>query len=364
MSGASRDEQVGSPDLDGPQYFSDTPSGRPVRRKRRSLRIALIAAGTVFVLAVAVVVGGYAAANHFVGSVKRIPNVFVRLDAAKRPVVPAADQQSMTILLTGSGPFVGPQQGYGADGASTAAEGASGLIALVHFDADLKAGSVVSIPPNAEVSIPGHGRSELENALVFGGPSLLIQTIEQLTDVRVDHYAVVNFGGLISALGPLGGVNVHVPVTTSSDGVVFHAGVNYLTTSTALPYVRQSSLTEEGRVLRQQALLRAIVAKVVSKDLITNPLRDLRLLDAFTAALSVDSDFTNSGLLSLAGKLHLLRAGSSTFVTAPVLGSAANSTPVQLDTQVADELWQAIRHDSVAAFARQFPATLTPAAPN
>ena len=69
----------------------------------------------------------------------------------------------------------------------------------MHLDADLKAGSVVSIPPNAEVSIPGHGRSELENALVFGGPSLLIQTIEQLTDVRVDHHAVVNFGGLISA---------------------------------------------------------------------------------------------------------------------------------------------------------------------
>ena len=153
---------------------------------------------------------------------------------------------------------------------------------------------------------------------------------------------------------------MNVPVTTSSDGVVFRAGVNHLTSSTALPYVRQSSLTEEGRVLRQQALLRAIVAKVVSKDLITNPLRDLSLLDAFTAALSVDSDFTNSGLLSLAGKPHLLRSGSSTFVTAPVLGSAANSTPVQLDTPVADELWQAIRHDSVAAFARQFPATLTP----
>ncbi len=350
--------------MGGPQYLSDAPSHRAVRRKRRSLRIALIAASTVFALAVVVVVGGYAAANHFAGSVKRIPNVFVQLDAAKRPVVTAADQKSMTILLTGSGPFVGPQQGHGADGASTVAEGASGLIALVHFDADLKAGSVVSIPPNAEVSIPGHGRSELENALVFGGPSLLIQTIEQLTGVRVDHYAVVNFGGLISALSPLGGANVHVPVTTSSDGVVFRAGVNHLTSSTALPYVRQSSLTEEGRVLRQQALLRAIVAKVVSKDLITNPLRDLSLLDAFTAALSVDSDFTNSGLLSLAGKLRLLRSGSSTFVTAPVLGAAANSTSVQLDTPVAGELWQAIRHDSVAAFARQFPATLTPAAPN
>ena len=123
------------------------------------------------------------------------------------------------------------------------------------------------------------------------GSRIDAQLISFLARCSITESSLRPFGSFTKTVGPRGatGIRITVPVTTSSDGVVFHAGVNYLTSSTALPYVRQSSLTEEGRVLRQQALLRAIVAKVVNKDLITNPLRDLSLLDAFTAALSVDT---------------------------------------------------------------------------
>ncbi len=341
---------------------ADIPPGR-TRTRTRGRRIVLICAVSVVVIIGAVALGGYATVNHLAGNVKRIPNVFAGLDAARRPVMPAATQKSMTILLTGSNVVPATRGGNGAAHSSTAPESISGLIALVHFNADLKAGAVVSIPGNAEVTIPGHGTSELENALKLGGPSLLIQTVEQLTNVRIDHYSVVSFSGLTSALRPLGGVNVDVPATTSSNGVVFHAGTNHLTASTALDYLRQSSLSEEGRVQRQQALLRAIVAKFATEDLLSNPLKDLSLLDAFTGALSVDSDFTNYGLETLAGQLHLLRAGSGSYVTAPVLAEAPNNTPVKLNATLSAKLWQAIRHDSVAAFAKQYPATLTPGAP-
>jgi LCP family protein required for cell wall assembly len=323
----------------------------------------LICAVSIVVIIGAVALGGYVTVNHLAGKVQRIPNVFAGLDAARRPVMPAATQKSMTILLTGSNVLPTTRGGNGALHSSTAPQGVSGLIALVHFNADLKAGAIVSIPGNAEVAIPGHGRSEIENALKLGGPSLLIRTVEQLTNVRIDHYTVVNFAGLASALRPLGGVNVDLPAATSSNGVVFHAGVNHLTVKTALNYLRQNSLSEQGRVLRQQALLRAIVAKFATEDLLTNPLKDLSLLDAFIGALSVDSDFTNLGLETLAGQLHLLRAGSGTYVTAPTVTEAPNNTPVQLRVALTDKLWQAIRHDSVAAFAKQYPATLTPGAP-
>ena len=361
MSGVNQAEQAGSLKLaaerDPGRDPGDAPSGRPARRNRWR-RIALISVGSVLALAVVTAAGGYVVVNHFASNVKRIPNAFSRLDAVNRPVLPAATAKSMTILLTGSQMATGP-----GGPASTTPQDPSGLIALVHFNAGLKAGSVVSIPANAEVNIPGYGRSRLEDALQFGGPALLIATVQQLTDVPIDHYSVVDFNGLSSTLGPLGGVNVDLPEATLSDGVYFHAGSNHLTAATALAYVRGSNLTEEERVLRQQALLRAIVSKLAAENLIADPLKDARVLNAFTSALSVDSDFTNAGLMSLAKDLHLLRPGSSTFVTAPVRSSAVNNKPVQFDTAVADELWKAIRNDSVAAFAAEYPDTVTPIAP-
>ena len=370
MSGANQAEQAGSPAVAGAQHPGDQgpggtpPGGQPPRRRRRGRRIALISGGSVLALLLVVAVGGYATANHFASNVKRIPGVFTQLDAAHRPVLPAATAKSITILLTGSGTSQPTAQGEGVKGASAEPAAPSGLFALVHFDADLKAASVVSIPSNTEVNIPGHGRSELEDALVLGGPALLIDTIQKLTDVPIDHYSVVSFAGLTSALRPLGGVDVNLPAATTSNGVAFTAGVNHLTADTAIPYVRQSSLTEEQRVLRQQSLLRAIVAKFVTLNLISNPLKDLSLLDAFTSSLSVDSDFSNAQMYNLAGDLHLLRAGSSTFVTAPVTSSGGEKTAVQLDGPVASQLWQSIRNDSVATFAAQHPATVTPTAPN
>lgn len=342
----------------------EPPADRPPGRvRRRGRRILLISAASLVAVIVAVAVAGFVTVNHLASNVQRIPNVFARLDAADRPVMPAATAKSMTILLTGSNVLPAKRGGTAVADASTASEYPSGLYELVHFDADLKAASVVSIPANAEVAIPGHGRAELSDALKFGGPALLIETVEKLTGVRTDHYCVVDFAGLVSALKPLGGVNVRVPAMFTSDGVVFHAGVDYLTYKTALDYVRQTSITQEGRAERQQALLRAIVEKFVTLDLISNPLRDLSLLDAFTTSLSVDGDFTNYGLEKLASELHLLRAGSSSYVTAPTLAAAAWNKPVQLNTAISGKLWQAIRHDAVAAFAKQYPATLTPESP-
>ena len=81
----------------------------------------------------------------------------------------------------------------------------------MHINANRQAEAIVSIPPNALVHVPGHGVTELWNALPLGGPSLLIRTVEHLTNVRVDHYLVVDFNKLAASLGPLGGVNVDVP---------------------------------------------------------------------------------------------------------------------------------------------------------
>jgi LCP family protein required for cell wall assembly len=315
----------------------------------------------VVAVAGAAALSGLLAVRHLEGNIHRIPNVFTGLAAASRPVMPAVSRHSITILLTGSPTLPARRGGGGVDHSSTHPQEASGLIALVHLNASGKAGAIVSLPPDALVPVAGHGRQQLGNLLRIGGPSLLIGTVQRLTRVRIDHYTVVDFGSLMAVLGPLGGVTVRLPGQSVSDGVTFHAGTNHLTGATALDYVGQASLSEEGRVLRQQALLRAVLAKLAAAHLLSHPASAFGVLNAFTKALSVDSDFSNSQLRSLATRLRLLGAGSGTFITAPVRHTSAGVT---LSGPVSRQLWTAIRNDDVAAFARRYPAALTPAAPH
>jgi len=336
---------------------ADSAAIRPARRKGRARRIALIAAASLVAVAGVVALGGFLAVRHLEGNIHRIPNVFTKLTAATAPVMPTTTRHSMTILLTGSDTVPAQRGGSGIDRSSTAPQEPSALIALVHINANRKAGAIVSIPADTVVHVPGHGLGPISSSLGVGGPSLLIATVQRLTGVRIDHYSVVSVAGLASALGPLGGVDVTLPALVTSNGVAFHAGVNHLTSATALDYAEQASLSEEGHALRQQALLRAILDKLANEHLLSDPPSAFGILNAFTKALSVDSNLSNSQLQSLATHLNLVGASAGTFVTAPVQHS-------HLREPVSRQLWKAVRNDAVAAFARQHPATVTAAAPS
>jgi len=336
------------------------------RRRRRKLvvRLALIASLSLVVGAIAVVGGGYLVVNHLVGSIHRIPGI-VALDAKDQPLVPARYGRSMTVLLTGSETEPAVRGGSGIDHSSQAPEELSGLIALVHLNASGRGGAVVSIPADALVRIPGHGRTELWNALTIGGPSLLIETVERVTHVRVDHYSVLDFSGVDQLIGALNGVDVDVPYTVTSDGFTFNAGTDLLTSADVLAYVRQPGVSEIGRELLQQNLVRAILDKLANQHLLSHFGTDWAVLHALASVLSVDSNFSNSQLESLALRLGNLKGRDGTFVTAPTKNGSPQSggtSPVVL-SRLAQQLWSAIRHDSVAVFAARHPFTVTPVDP-
>ncbi|MEP7022383.1 MAG: LCP family protein [Actinomycetota bacterium] len=342
--------------------------GKPGKRSgrgRKARRIALCSGAALLTLTGAAAGASYLTINHLASSVHRIPNVFVGLTAAERPVMPAASRHSMTVLLTGSFTEPAVRGGGGVDGSSTAPENLSGLIALIHLNANGRAGAVVSIPPNAVVTVPGHGRQQLWDTLTEGGPSLLIRTVEKLTKVRVDHYSVLDFSGVVHVINALGGVQVQVPYTVNSEGFTFPAGTDHLNGKNVLPYVRQPGVSEIGRVLLQQNLTRTILVKT-AHVLLHHPTSDLGVLRALTSALSVDSDFSNSALEHLGLNLSHLQGSAGTFISAPtrdgspVLGGTSD---VHLDKRITRQLWSAIRHDSVAAFAQRYPATVTTGAP-
>src|ERR1022692_1538154 len=342
---------------------SGGPAPDPPRQRRRRLRRILLASALSLVLLIGAVAGsGYLVMNHLAGSIHRISGI-AALTAADQPVMPAATRGSMTVLLTSADNFA---NGSSQPGSSEPVQLRSGLIALVHLNANHKGGSVVSIPPTTVVSVPGRGQLELYQAMRLGGPSLLIRTVEQLTNVRIDHYSVVNFGGVSHLIDSLGGVSVVVPRSVTSYGVSFRPGVNHLTGANSLAYVRQPAASSIGRVELQQNLVRAMLDRMAQIHMSSSLGTDVSVLTSLDQVLSVDSNFSNSALESLVLRLRTLHGSSAVFVTAPTVDGSPTSgglSAVHLNTQLSDKLWQAIRGDSVAAFAHQHPDTVISIAP-
>jgi LCP family protein required for cell wall assembly len=327
-------------------------SPRPSRRKqrrRRIKRIAIASGASLAVLAGLVVGGTFLAANHLANGVHRV-HVYA-LDAKSQATWSGGMPGSMTILLTDTGVFPGNDRD-------------TGLVELLHLNAGQHSGAVVSLPADAVVPVPGHGRIEIGDALAIGGPSLLIEALERLTDVRIDHYSAVDFGSLPEVVGAMHGIDVDVPYTTTSLGFTFHAGINDLNAADALAYVRQPAVSEIGREELQENLLRAIMDKIASHRYFVAT--NWRVLNAVVHAVSVDSNLSNSRLESLALDLGHLSGRDGTFVDAQVLNGSPTSgddQPVHLNNQLDRKLWRAIRTDSVAQFAQEYPFTVTPGAP-
>src|SRR5437764_573902 len=79
---------------------------------------------------------------------------------------------------------------------------------LVHVPEGDGKPTMVSLPRDSFVTIPGRGKNKLNAAFAFGGPQLLTRTVESATGVRVDHYAEVGLGGIADITDAIGGVDM------------------------------------------------------------------------------------------------------------------------------------------------------------
>ena len=314
----------------------------PHQRKRRPWRIALIAIGSLLGLAIAVAAGGYAYVNHLASSIPRV----------KVAGLVAATSSGQTILVTAN-PF-GPT---GANGQSTSAPAYSKLFMLLHIDANGHAGGAVTIPGDTIFNVPGHGAKPLWYADKVGGPSLVVKTITDSTGVPINHYARIDFSHVASLLDAIGGVTVTIPKTGTAFGQTFNKGANFLTGVTGVYYARDPALSDEDRTLRQEVIVRNTLAKIGDEHLLTNPVTMVSVLKAITSALTVDSNLTNSDVMSLATELGGLTGSAATFVTAP---TQTVNGKLMLNTAIASQLWTAVEKDDLAGFAKQYPTTVTP----
>lgn len=314
------------------------PGGPPPPRGRWYRRPLGVAALGLLLVVVAGLSGVYLASERLGDKVSRVENAFGGLDEVNRPPLTSA----LTFLLVATdsrtdtaGPGVTDPR-YGTD-----------VVMIARVAPDRQSATVVSIPRDTLVDIPRRGRDRIAAAYTTGGPSLLVQTVEQLAGVRMDHFAVVDFAGFRTVVDTVGGIDLDVP-----------AGTDHMDGAEALAYVRGGGgAGSEERARRQQEAFRAVLGKAVSNDVLVDPIRLYDFLDASAVAIGVDDTLGNNTLRVLALQLIGLRPEKVDFVRVPEAGAggARAGDAVQLDAARAPLLWAALREGRVDGYVRQNP---------
>jgi LCP family protein required for cell wall assembly len=187
---------------------------------------------------------------------------------------------------------------------------------------------LISIPRDSYVPIPGHGKNKINAALAFGGPTLLIQTVEEVTGLRIDHYMSIGFGGLANVVNSVGGVRICVKTAIPPDSYSgfkgLAAGCHNLGGTQAIAFVRDRhsfGTSDLQRIQDQRAFLSALLSKATSPGVYLNPFTALPFGSAAASSLSVDKGTSLYDLIQVAQALRGPQTG-----TVPI-ADAAYPTP-------------------------------------
>ena len=231
----------------------------------------------------------------------------------------------------------------------------SDTLMLVHVSADRSRVTVVSIPRDSWVNIPGHGMSKINAAYGYGGARLMVQTVEQVTGLTINDYVEVDFLGFVKVIDALGGVNICLPqaLDDAYSGLRLPAGVHHVNGITALAYVRDRhsfATSDLARIQDQQRLVSSALTEAIHSGLLANPVRLSRFISASLSALTVNQGLNVS---ALADQMRGISTRDVTFRTVP-LASADYQTPtgevaVQWDAEAAGQLFQDLANDESLA---------------
>jgi LCP family protein required for cell wall assembly len=329
--------------------FEETPT-RPRRKGWRVRRVVATTVALLLLLLVGVVAAYLLFLNHtLTANVKHqslLPTPGVS-GAAAPPARKAAAKDAQNILIIGS------------DSRTTVAEGRSDVIVLMHVAADRKTVTLVHFPRDLYVSVPGHGKDKINAAFAYGGAPLLVETLQNLTGVPIDHVAVLGFDGFQKMTDAVGGVDVYVEEPGSSSAYKYHKGYQHMGGAEALAFVRERHALSEGdisRGRRQQAFIKALLLKSLSRSVLTKPITLAHFVDAGTKNLTVDNAFSVSDMRSEAFSMRSLRSSDIAFVTAPFtgFGTAPNGGSIDIvDVPGMQALGEALQNDQMSTYTDQ-----------
>jgi polyisoprenyl-teichoic acid--peptidoglycan teichoic acid transferase len=326
----------------------------PNRERIIRVAVALVAATVVSLLVI--MLGGsgvylYEIDRSVTANIKRELDLPPEETAGeKRPVKAPEADQTLDYLLIGTD-----------DGdPELDREGRSDSIMLLHLNQDRDEAYVISIPRTTLVTIPGEGEQRINGAYAVGGAPLVVRTLEKLTGTRVDHVAMIDFEGFVSLTQDLDGVTVPNRTAFSSQGHTFPAGNITLSGQAALVYVRERhAFGQSGELQRaenQRNVLKAILAKGLSAEVVADPFQFTNFLGNAAKRIKVDKSLTNAELRATAASLRMKPSGI-TLISAPL----GKETKVKgqrvhtIDRARLAELSQALRQDTMAEYVKKYP---------
>ncbi|GIM62696.1 hypothetical protein Pve01_78170 [Planomonospora venezuelensis] len=207
--------------------------------------------------------------------------------------------------------------------------------------------TMMSIPRDTLVEVPDGGTQMINAAFASGGAPLLVQRVEALTGIRIDHYVELGFGSVINTVDAFGGVEI-CPKQDMKDPMArldIQKGCQEVDGLTALGYSRSryvTALSDLDRVARQREVISALGDEAMTPWTFLNPVRYWRINDAASGAIRVDEEMNPVDM----GRFALAMTGDSKTCTMPNLPAPSDPNRLVADPDRAPALFNAIIDDS------------------
>ncbi len=349
--------------VDGDTAPSSRAQLRKAQKRGRKKVLKIVGLSTAGVLVVAGGGAGYLY-YHLAGNIKSAP-LYTGNKAAAVGVekADAFGRKPYNLLLIGSDTrdtkqdcAIGGDCADGGDGANADVE------MLVHLSADRSNITVMSIPRDLMTNLPActdptTGAStdasygQINGTLDYG-PSCTAKAIYKLTNIPIDDFAMVDFGGVEAMSDALGGVNVCVSsnMYDLNSGLKLSAGTHSLKGLSALQFLRTRDSFGDGsdnigRTTATHIFFTDMINKLKSGGTLSNPLALYNIADAATKALTVSPDIDSPvKLVDLAQDMNKVPTNRITFTTMQNQADPANSSRV-LIAPGATTLFSAIAND-------------------
>ena len=197
-------------------------------------------------------------------------------------------------------------------------QGRSDSMVVVTINPHTQKTTLLSIPRDTYTEIVGYGTSDkINHAYAFGGTAMSINTVQQMLDIPIDFYVMVNMAGIQEIVDAVGGITVESPLTFNQNGYDFVQGTNQLDGEAALAFARmryEDPAGDTGRQGRQRLVIEAVIRKLAIPETLLNYQAVLETLSANMQTSFQLSDFytlQNQDYLGAVGNIEQQQLGGT-----------------------------------------------------
>ena len=260
----------------------------------------------------------------------------------------ASDTPGTTYLIAGSDSRDGTQFTDETEGHR------SDTIMLLHRAPNGNA-YLISIPRDTWVDIPEYGEGKINSSFAYGGPELLVDTVEELSGITVDHYVEVGMQGVVDIVDAMGGVELCLDydVDDARSELVWQAGCHNADGHTSLAFARMRYSDPNGdigRAERQRQVIGAIVKTAAQPSNSLNPMRQMKISSAAAQSVSTDPDTSSLELARMAWDFRAATTSGNTGTPpiATIAFETSQGSAVLLDDD-ADEFFRKLANGTLTS---------------